>query len=67
MLKENGKLRCDMSKECNKPVTHIGSKGYVYCQDDAIVRRQSSAGERTRKMLKREIRQLEEGKPLANY
>lgn len=63
---ENGKLKCDMSKQCHKPVTHIGSKGYVYCQDDAIVRRESR-NERTRKMLKREIRQLEEGKPLANY
>jgi hypothetical protein len=30
---------CDMKKDCAEAVTHIGSKGYVYCEKHAAQRR----------------------------
>jgi hypothetical protein len=32
---------CDMTKDCQNTVTHIGSKGYIYCVEHAIIRMQS--------------------------
>lgn len=26
---------CDMAKDCQSAVTHIGSKGYIYCAETA--------------------------------
>lgn len=65
-LTNNGTLQCDMRSECRAEVTHIGSKGYVYCAEHAITRRQSGY-ERTRRMLKREIEQLKRNEPLKEY
>lgn len=47
-------------------VTHIGEKGYVYCAECAILRRQSQA-ERVRKMRAWELKLLAAGKPLPSY
>ena len=40
---------CDMRKDCAEAVTHIGSKGYIYCAKHAVQRRESGY-ERTRAM-----------------
>lgn len=57
------KLTCEMSKNCQKPVTHIGSKGYVYCTPCALERR-ASGYERTRKMTKAELAKVQSGTPI---
>lgn len=59
-------LFCDMEQDCTSPVTHIGSKGYVYCAHHAIERRQSGY-ECTRKLRRWELTQLQAGEPLASY
>jgi hypothetical protein len=58
---------CDGWCERANPVTHIGSKGYAYCAECALRRRQSSAGERTRKLTIKELRTINEGHPLDRY
>lgn len=57
---------CDMRKDCTARVTHIGNKGYVYCEAHAIIRRQSGA-ERTRRMRLWECKMIAQGKPLPSY
>ena len=52
------KLTCAMSENCNNPVTHIGSRGFVYCSACAKDRQY---WERCRRMRQWEIRRLEAG------
>lgn len=59
-------LKCDMKTDCRNAVTHIGSKGYIYCAECAARRRQSGY-ERCRKMTPSELRLLRDGKPIARY
>lgn len=59
-------LSCDGWCHQENPVTHIGSKGYVYCQPCAVTRRNSGA-ERTRKLTAAERRTLLSGQPLDKY
>ena len=59
-------MTCDMKKDCARPVTHIGSKGYIYCAECAVTRR-GGGHERTRKMFAWEIALIREGKPLPSY
>ena len=59
-----GKLACDMSHGCERPVTHIGEKGYVYCATHAPQRR---GYERTRKLLVSERKALEAGGTLPSF
>jgi hypothetical protein len=47
-------------------VTHIGSKGYVYCAKHAVGRRQSGH-ERTRAMPAWELKLIPAGQPLPSY
>jgi len=58
--------RCDGWCEPKRAVTHIGSKGYAYCEPCAIERR-SSGYERTRRMRVWELNLLRAGKPLPSY
>ena len=58
--------KCDGWCENANPVTHIGSKGYVYCSECALTRRQSGY-ERTRKMSAAERKTIADGKPLQSY
>lgn len=60
----DGKLKCDMTKECTQPVTHIDEKGYVYCTQHGLQRKGTM---RCRKLSGPELKQLESGKPLARY
>lgn len=59
-------LRCEMRSGCTGEVTHIGSRGYVYCAACAPVRR-AGGSERVRKMSAREVRMIREGVPLPKY
>lgn len=59
-------LQCEMSIDCGQRVTHIGSKGYVYCTEHAIGRR-VGGWERTRKMTASELRVVQSGRPLTAY
>jgi hypothetical protein len=58
--------RCEMRDDCESPVTHIGSKGYIYCTEHAVLRHDLSY-ERTRKMTFKELRTIREGHPLEAY
>ncbi len=64
MSLHNGKLSCDMLRECQAPVSHIDEKGFVYCAAHA---QQRKAYRRCRKLLVREVRQLASGLPLGSY
>lgn len=55
-----------MLENCPNPVTHIGSKGYVYCASCAVDRR-ASGYERTRRMRSSELKLVRAGQPLAKY
>ena len=57
-------LTCDMVEGCTEPVTHIDSKGYVYCATHGQERK---ATQRCRKLLPRERVQLLNDQPLAAY
>lgn len=59
-------LKCDMHRECQNPVTHIGSKGYVYCTGHANDRRLAQV-EHTRKLRGWELGLLREGENLISY
>lgn len=63
---EKRELHCDMEKDCTAPVTHIGSKGYVYCAAHAVERRDSGY-ERCRKITPSEMKTLQAGQPIARY
>lgn len=58
-------LKCDMSKTCEEPVTHLDDKGFVYCTKHGVQRRGS--GHRCRKLAPKELRQLQGGQPIARY
>lgn len=53
-----------MTQECTAPVTHIGSKGYVYCAVHAVQRR---GIERTRKMRVWELKLIQAGRQIPSY
>lgn len=61
---EPAKLCCDMKKDCVAPVTHIDNKGYVYCTEHGIERRDCRP---CRKLKAKERLQLLRGEPLAKY
>jgi hypothetical protein len=60
-------LKCEYFKACTNPVTHIGSKGHIYCTPCAFSRRGGNSGERCRRMRNWELRELEAGRPLQSY
>ena len=60
------KMQCEMKHDCCNLVTHIGEKGYIYCVEHALARRQSGY-ERTRKMRPWEVRLIASGQPLPSY
>lgn len=60
----NPALRCAMSPECTRPVTHLDNQGYVYCAPHAEQRKSGYGGVRTRKLTQAEIGKLEQGQPV---
>lgn len=61
-----GEVTCDGWCKYANPVTHIGSKGYVYCGECAKERRKDSR-ERCRKMSAWELKLVLSGEPLESY
>ena len=59
-------MQCEMRRECQNEVTHIGSKGYIYCSECAV-RRRHSGYERTRKMRVWELNLVRNGKQVPSY
>lgn len=59
-------MQCDMRRECKAIVTHIGEKGYIYCQVHGVERRHSGY-ESTRKMRPWELKIVAAGQPLPSY
>lgn len=57
-MSEHNTLTCQMTDDCKAPVTHIDNKGYIYCTQHGIDRRDVRP---CRKLLKREIAALERG------
>ena len=57
-------LQCEMRYTCEEAVTHIGSKGYIYCKAHA---RKRGGYESTRAMRVWEVRLLESGERLPIY
>jgi hypothetical protein len=55
---QSTKLTCDGVEGCSSPVTHIDTKGYVYCSTHGRV---GYGGRRSRKLTKAEIKTLEAG------
>jgi hypothetical protein len=53
-----------MDEECSKEVTMIDDKGFVYCGDDGLLRRD---WRRCRKLRPHELNRLRRGEPLRAY
>lgn len=59
-------LQCEISDECSAPVTHIGSKGYIYCTEHARLRHDLQY-ESTRRLRPWELKLLEAGERVPSY
>ena len=57
-------LHCDMSHDCESPVTHIDQDGYAYCTTHGEQRRYSQP---CRKLRDWELRKLQRGEQLTRY
>lgn len=51
-------LKCDMERSCGSAVTHVDSKGYLYCTKHGERRKM---GQACRKLQPAEIKKLEQG------
>ena len=49
--------KCDMTEECTQPVTHVGTKGWLYCETHARIRN-TSGYELCRKLRPHELNKL---------
>lgn len=58
-------IRCQMTDDCQEPVTHIDDNGFIYCAEHGQRRKES--GRRCRKLKPAELKTLKEGKPIAKY
>jgi len=56
--------RCEMSKECEAPVSYIDEKGFIYCTECGT-RRQSYC--RCRKLRPFELRRILNGQQIERY
>lgn len=61
---KDGKPHCDMEKDCDKPVTHIDNKGFIYCEHHGAQRKSSVP---CRKLTGKELEQLKAGQPIGKY
>jgi len=59
------KLSCDMTADCERPITHLDEKGYIYCTPHGESRR--GGGIRCRKLRPYELRRLEAGQQVRSY
>lgn len=56
---------CDMKTGCLWPVTHIDEKGYVYCSEHGVQRRDS--GIHCRQLKPWELNRILRGEPIERY
>lgn len=56
---------CDMWQFCQRPVTHMDNKGFVYCTKHGLDRRAS--GVPCRKLRPFELNRLAKGEPIKRY
>lgn len=61
------KLRCDMRRDCEAPITHIDRDGYIYCTPHAIQRRAGHYGVPCRKLTGPELVKLGKGEKVTRY
>jgi hypothetical protein len=57
-------LKCDMTKECARSVTHIGARGFLYCADHAAARN-ADGHESCRKLRAWECARIQDGKTIS--
>jgi len=57
-------VTCDMVEGCTQPVTHIDNKGYAYCTQHGVERRDCRP---CRKLRGWELRRLQRGEQLTTY
>lgn len=60
----NNKPVCDMQAGCTAPITHLDKKGFIYCHEHGMERRDYQP---CRKLRPHEIRRIESGKPIERY
>lgn len=56
--------RCDMTSECERPVSHLDQDGFVYCAAHGLARR---GWQPCRKLRPYELRRLERGETITRY
>ena len=57
-------IKCEMRRECEKPVAMIDNKGFIYCAEHGQDRKFYCG---CRKLRQHEINKLRRGEPLARY
>jgi hypothetical protein len=57
-------IKCEMDRECEKPVAMIDNKGFIYCAEHGQDRKDFA---RCRKLRQGEINKLRRGEQLATY
>lgn len=57
-------LKCEMTNDCQHPVTHIDKSGFVYCTAHGLRRRMY---EPCRKLRSTELKRLQRGEQLKKY
>lgn len=58
-------VTCDMTDDCATAVSMLDEKGYVYCAEHGLARR--DYGLRCRKLRPHELRRIERGEQIARY
>lgn len=57
-------LKCEMTKDCAHPVTHLDSAGWIYCTDHGIRRK---AFKQCRPLTQTELSTLEMGLQIDHF
>lgn len=57
--------RCEMTNDCEAPVTHLDEKGFIYCKEHGHDRRES--GIYCRALRPWELRLIKDGKVIPSY
>ena len=60
------KTTCEMTRECEEPLTHLDESGFVYCHQHGV-KRQQGGWKRCRKMRPYEINRIYAGKQIQRY
>jgi hypothetical protein len=55
---------CDMTADCNEPITHLDDKGFIYCTNHGVSRRYSRP---CRKLRPSELNNIKRGEQVKRY